>query len=93
MSKRFQKTAHSAAWFVGVFHRGSTDLQNAIALHQRGQLVDAEAMYRNILRVAADHFDATHLLGVVLLQRHQLVEGEQLVCAGAQDKSARPERA
>jgi tetratricopeptide (TPR) repeat protein len=55
------------------------DLQNAIALHQRGQLVEAEQIYRNILRVEPDHSGATHLLGVVLTQRRQHLEGERLI--------------
>jgi len=55
------------------------DLQNALALHQRGHLAEAERIYREILKAAADRFDITHLLAVVLLQSHQLVEGEQLL--------------
>jgi tetratricopeptide (TPR) repeat protein len=55
------------------------DLQKAIALHQRGQLVEAEQIYRNILRASSDHGDAIHLLGVVLLQRGQPVEAEKLI--------------
>src|SRR5215471_1548035 len=55
------------------------DMQNALALHQRGHLAEAERIYRKILKGAADRFDATYLLGVVLLQRHQLVEGERLL--------------
>jgi tetratricopeptide (TPR) repeat protein len=54
-------------------------LLDAFALHQRGQLVEAEQLYRNILRAAPDHFDATHLLGVVLLQRGQFLDGGQLI--------------
>jgi protein O-GlcNAc transferase len=56
-----------------------TDLQNALALHRSGQLAAAERIYREILRVFPDHFDATHLLGACLLQRRQFVEGEQLI--------------
>src|SRR5262245_8037231 len=59
--------------------RVKAKLQNAVALHHRGQLAEAEQIYRNILKVAPDHFDAIHLLGVVLVQRRQLVEGEQLI--------------
>src|SRR5262249_6652810 len=35
--------------------------------------------YRQILSVAPGHFDATHLLGVALVQRRQVVAGEQLL--------------
>jgi len=44
-------------------------LRQAIELHRRGALVDAEALYRDILAAAPAHFDALHLLGVVQLAR------------------------
>jgi len=54
-------------------------LQNALALHQRGQLAEAERIYREILKLDPGDFDATHLLGVVFVQRGQLAEGERLI--------------
>lgn len=42
--------------------------QQAVGLHQRGMLAEAEAAYRDILRPRPDHFDALHLLGVIALQ-------------------------
>jgi protein O-GlcNAc transferase len=53
--------------------------QNALAMHQRGQLAEAERYYREILKLDADDFDAVHLLGVIFVQRGQFVEGEQLI--------------
>src|SRR5262249_55668023 len=50
----------------------TVNLQSALALHRRGQLAEAEEICRNILKVAPDHFDAIHLLGITLLQRGQL---------------------
>ena len=44
----------------------ATTLQQAIAHHRRGELIAAEALYREILAQAPEHFDALHLLGVVL---------------------------
>ena len=38
-------------------------LQQALALHQQGQLAQAEPLYRAILKQAPTHFDALHLLG------------------------------
>jgi tetratricopeptide (TPR) repeat protein len=81
MSKRFQKQPVRRP-VPGTASAGSkvkTELQNAVLLHQRGQLVEAEQIYRNVLRTAPHNFDATHLLGVVFLQRGQLSEGEQLI--------------
>jgi tetratricopeptide (TPR) repeat protein len=40
----------------------NADLQNAVAL-QRGRLAEAESVYRDILTIAPDQFDAQHLLG------------------------------
>jgi protein O-GlcNAc transferase len=45
-----------------------TMLQSAVEFHQRGQLAQAEALYRAILDRAPEHFDALHLLGVIAYQ-------------------------
>jgi protein O-GlcNAc transferase len=44
-------------------------LQRAVKLHQAGKLEDAERLYRSILSSDPRHFDALHLLGVVMGQR------------------------
>jgi len=44
-------------------------LRQAIALHQQGQLGQAEALYRDVLDVAPDSSDALHFLGVLESQR------------------------
>jgi tetratricopeptide (TPR) repeat protein len=41
----------------------------ALALHQAGQLADAEHGYHRILAIEPRHFDSLHLLGVICLQR------------------------
>jgi tetratricopeptide (TPR) repeat protein len=79
MRKRFQKQPIPRRAPSVSSAKVQAALQNAVALHQRGLLVEAEQLCRNILKVAPNHFDATHLLGVVLLQRRQFVEGEQLI--------------
>ena len=43
--------------------------QRALALHQAGRLTEAEAIYGQILKVEPNHFDASHLLGVIYYQR------------------------
>jgi tetratricopeptide (TPR) repeat protein len=40
-------------------------LQQAVALHQRGQLSSAQRLYQDILSEQPLHFDALHLLGVI----------------------------
>jgi protein O-GlcNAc transferase len=41
------------------------DLQKAYALHQRGSLSDAEALYRKLIQRNAKNFQALHLLGLL----------------------------
>ena len=65
-----QKTPPSAA---------AAQLNQAVALHQAGRLDEAEALYRQVLQQAPGHFDATHLLGVIALQRGDLGDAEKLI--------------
>jgi tetratricopeptide (TPR) repeat protein len=46
----------------------------AVALHQRGQLAEAEALYRQVLQAQPQHFDGLHLLGVLHFQRRRYEE-------------------
>ncbi|MBK8133630.1 MAG: tetratricopeptide repeat protein [Gammaproteobacteria bacterium] len=46
----------------------STKLQQALGLHQQGQIARAAVLYQEILRDQPGHFDALHLLGVASLQ-------------------------
>ncbi len=53
-----------------------TEIERAVALHRRGQLHEAEQLYRSILRAAPQHFAAAHGLGVLCLQRGTPEQGE-----------------
>src|SRR5690242_6073094 len=44
-------------------------LRQAVLCHQRGQLGEAETLYRYTLDVEPDNFDALHLYGVIKYQR------------------------
>jgi tetratricopeptide (TPR) repeat protein len=44
-------------------------LQTALKHHQAGEIEQAEAFYREILRAASQHADALHLLGVAVYQQ------------------------
>jgi predicted O-linked N-acetylglucosamine transferase (SPINDLY family) len=46
-------------------------LDRAIALHERGRLAQAEALYRAILQAEPGHFDALHFLGIAAGQQGQ----------------------
>ena len=50
-----------AAALQDMFSRG-------MKLHQQGELLEAERMYREVLRQQPSHFDALHLLGVIAAQ-------------------------
>ncbi len=52
-----------------------------LAHHQSGNLVAAEACYRDVLRVEPGHADALHLLGVVAQQNGDYAKSEQLIRA------------
>ena len=54
-------------------------LNQAVAYHQAGRLDEAATLYRRIAQDAPGHFDATHLLGVIALQRGDLATAEQLI--------------
>jgi predicted O-linked N-acetylglucosamine transferase (SPINDLY family) len=56
-------------------------LQRAIAFQQGGNLAGAEQLYRAILDVEPDQFDALHLLGVVRLQQRRVDEAVGLIQA------------
>ncbi len=49
----------------------NASLEQAIALLQQGRLMEAEAIFRKILKISPDHADANHLLGVIAIQRGQ----------------------
>ena len=46
-----------------------TKLQRAVALHQTGQLAEAEQLYQQVLADAPRNADALHLLGIVAYQK------------------------
>ena len=53
-------------------------LQTATALHQRGDLNGAKALYEDILATNPDHFDALHLLALVASASKDYAQGETL---------------
>jgi tetratricopeptide (TPR) repeat protein len=55
------------------------NLTQATALHQRGQIAEAENAYRAILKADPSQFDATYLLGVICLQQHKFESAERQI--------------
>jgi tetratricopeptide (TPR) repeat protein len=50
-----------------------------IALHQQGNLADAERIYGEVLRQQPNHFGALHLLGVIAIDAGQPEQGINLI--------------
>ena len=56
-------------------------VQRALQLHQRGQVDEAERLYREVLSVDAGNPVATHYLGMVAWHRGDLARAEELMRA------------
>lgn len=54
-------------------------LQEAVTLHQAGQIDDAESLYHRVLELDSQHADALHLSGIVLRQRGDLQAAVDLI--------------
>jgi tetratricopeptide (TPR) repeat protein len=61
--------------------QGQAALQEAVALHQQGQLAAAEKGYARVLKSFPDQFDALHLLGLLKLQSGKAGEAQRLIVA------------
>jgi protein O-GlcNAc transferase len=53
----------------------TTELQQAVAFHQAGQLQEAQALYRAILQTRPNHPEASHNMGVLAVQMNQAAAG------------------
>jgi protein O-GlcNAc transferase len=52
----------------------SSLLEEAILLHKKGQLTEAENLYKSILKSSANNFEVIHLLGIIKIQLKQFEE-------------------
>jgi tetratricopeptide (TPR) repeat protein len=66
-------------------------LERAVAFHQRGELVQAEQLYAQVLQEQPDQFDALHMLGVIRFAQCRYDEALTLIAAAlkANPESAR----
>jgi tetratricopeptide (TPR) repeat protein len=60
----------------------------AVALHRRGQLREAERIYARVLKAAPDHFDALNLLGSIKITQGQFGEAQRLFAAAVKANPA-----
>jgi protein O-GlcNAc transferase len=54
-------------------------LEKAVAMHQAGRMAEAVEAYKAIIAQVPNHFDATHLLGVIALQEGRLDQARELI--------------
>ena len=54
-------------------------INKAIIFHQQGNLGEAEAIYKKVLRVHTNNFDALHMLGIINAQRGSFEEAEKFL--------------
>lgn len=54
-------------------------LQAAVFLHNSGRLDDAIALYRGVLQIEPDNFDANHLLGIARRAQGNFADAEELI--------------
>jgi tetratricopeptide (TPR) repeat protein len=54
-------------------------VRRAMALHQEGQLDEAERLYKSILAASPDHFEALHYFGLLEAQRDHHEAADQLM--------------
>lgn len=70
--------------------RWQQTLAQALQNHQSGQLIAAEAGYREVMRAVPQQPDALHLLGVVALQSGRLADAETSIRAALAVAPAQP---
>ena len=63
-------------------------LGEAVAHHQRGNLADAERLYRTVLQADKGNFDALHLLGIIHTQRGNFAEAVKFLTDAAKRNPA-----
>src|SRR5260221_11418775 len=54
-------------------------MERAVGMHQAGRIAEAAEIYEKIIAQVPNHFDATHLLGVIALQEGRLEQAQILI--------------
>ena len=70
-------------------------VSQALALHQAGRLAEAEQIYRSVLSVDENQFEALHFLGLIEAQRGNNKEASRLISRSLNtvDQCSRQQRA
>ena len=63
----------------------------ALALHQKGRLGEAEALYAQVLAARPDHIDALQMMGLVKLAKGRPAEALNLITAAMKARAPSPQ--
>ena len=66
-------------------------LENALRLHQAGQLMEAARLYSDIIRGNPSHFEALYRLALIHLQNGRAADAERLLAAAIRVQPQNPE--
>jgi predicted O-linked N-acetylglucosamine transferase (SPINDLY family) len=61
-------------------------LREAVDFHQAGRFAEAAELYSKVLAQEPNHFDATHLLGVIALQQGRLEEARDWIASALRSR-------
>src|SRR5262252_4458905 len=75
---------------TGFSSRGAAALRQALELHQKGRLEEAERLYRDLLASRPNDADALHFIGVLKAQRGQFEEAADLIGRSVSENPANP---
>ena len=64
---------------MNLIHQAEKLFTEAFALHQQGQLLRAQSIYEQVLKIKPNHFDAMNLLGVIAAQNKKPALAVQLI--------------
>jgi tetratricopeptide (TPR) repeat protein len=66
-------------------------IHQALDCHRQGKLAQAEKLYAEVLAIRPDYFEALHMLGLIKLQRGDLVGALQLMSGALRIRPKSPE--
>ena len=76
-TKNLSKVTHVAS--KGGAAKAQTLFNGGLALHQKGQLAEAQRVYRKVLKLHPEHFDALNMLGVIAAQSKNHLQAVELI--------------
>ncbi len=79
MSSRYRNTPRQKVAPNALSAKTQATFQQAMQLHQQGQLAQAQTLYNEVLKLQPEHFDALHLSGVAAYQTKNFQMAVELI--------------